>query len=104
MVKLIQMVAKCNWDDKCEDIFQQLKAFLSSPGVIQKSRFDQPIIVYLLFSEEAINATLVQKVDKEERPVYFVSRMLHAAEMRYQMIEKVAFALVLTTRRIRPYF
>ena len=73
MVKLIRKVAKFNWDDKCEDIFQQLKAFLSSPAVIQKSRFDQPIIVYLSISKEAVNAALVQKVDKEERPVYFVS-------------------------------
>ena len=41
---------------------------------------------------------------KEERPVYFVSRTLQAAKTRYQMIEKVEFALVLTARRMRPYF
>jgi len=40
----------------------------------------------------------------EERPIYFVSRTLHAAETRYQIIEKVTLALVLTARRIRPYF
>ena len=47
---------------------------------------------------------LVQEVEKEERPIYFVSRTLHAAKTRYQMIEKVALALVLTARRIRLYF
>ena len=36
--------------------------------------------------------------------MYFVSRTLHSAETRYQMIEKVALALVLTARRMRPYF
>jgi len=55
-------------------------------------------------SEEVISAALVQEVDHEEHPVYFVSRTLHAAETRYQMIEKVALALVLTARRMRPYF
>ena len=55
-------------------------------------------------SEEAVSSALVQEVDHEEYPVYFVSRTLHAAETRYQMIEKVALALVLTARRMRPYF
>jgi len=32
----------------------------------------------------------------EERPVYFVSQVLHGAEVRYQMVEKVALALVIT--------
>ena len=36
--------------------------------------------------------------------MYFVSRTLHSAETRYQMIEKVALSLVLTARRMRPYF
>lgn len=36
--------------------------------------------------------------------MYLVSQTLNAAETRYQMIEKVAFVLVLTVRRMRPYF
>jgi len=60
--------------------------------------------VYLEVLEEAVSVTLVQEVNKEERPVYFVSHTLHAAETRYQMIEKLALALVLTARRTRPYF
>jgi len=60
--------------------------------------------VYLAISEEAVSAALVQEVNHEEYPVYFVSRTLHAAKTRYQMIEKVALALVLTARRMRPYF
>lgn len=43
--------------------------------------------MYLQVLEEVVSATLVQEVNKEERPVYFVSHTLHAAETRYQMIE-----------------
>jgi len=60
--------------------------------------------VYLAVSEEAVSVALVQETEGEERSVYFVSRTLHSAETRYQMIEKVALALVLMTRRMRPYF
>jgi len=47
---------------------------------------------------------LVQEINSEERPVYFVSRALHGADIRYQTIEKVAMALIITTRRMRMYF
>jgi len=104
MVQLLRKATKFSWDEKCEDIFHQLKAFLSSPAVIQKSRSDQPTIIYMSFSEEAVSVILVQEIEKEERPVYFVSRTLHTVVMWYQMIEKVVFALVQTARRMRPYF
>lgn len=36
--------------------------------------------------------------------MHFTGRTLHDAETRYQLIEKVALALVYTARRLRPYF
>jgi len=104
IVQLLRKGKKFAWDDQCEEIFKQFKEFLTSPAVIQKPRPDYPILVYLAVSEEAVSAALVQETEGEERPVYFVSRTLHSAETRYQMIEKVALALVLTARRMRPYF
>jgi len=101
---MLRKSSKFSWKGDCEQIFGQLKTFLSSPAVIKKPRLDLPIVVYLAVSEEAVSSALVQEVDHEEHPVYFVSRTLHAAETRYQMIEKVALALVLTARRMRPYF
>jgi len=103
MVQFLRKGKKFVWDDQCEEIFKQFK-FLTSPAVIQKPRADHPILVYLTVSEEAVSAALVQETEGEERPVYFVGRTLHSAETRYQMIEKVALALVLTARRMRPYF
>jgi len=101
---MLRKTSKFSWNEECEQIFGQLKEFLSSPAVIKKPRLDLPIVVYLAVLKEAISAALVQEVDREEHPMYFVSRTLHAAETRYQMIEKVALALVLTARRMRPYF
>jgi len=103
MVQLLCKASKFSWDKKCEEIFQQLKNFLSSPTTIQKPIPNQPIRVYLTVSKEAVSATFVQEVENEERLVYFVSRTLHAAKTRYQMIEKVTLALVLTARQMHPY-
>jgi len=97
IVQLLRKLTKFQWTYECEGIFLQLKAFLASPLVIQKSNATKPIIIYLVVSEDAISATLVQDVEKEERPLYFISWVLHDVEVCYQMIEKVALALVITT-------
>jgi len=66
MVQLFRTTSKFSWDKKCEEIFKHLKNFLSSPMVIQKSRPDQPILLYLVVSEEEVSATLVQEVEEED--------------------------------------
>jgi len=83
--------------DECEGIFLQLKAFMASPLVIQKSNTTEAIIIFLVVSEDAFSVALVQEVEKENRQFYFISQVLHDAEVRFQMIEKVALALVITT-------
>ncbi|XP_022871547.1 uncharacterized protein LOC111390699 [Olea europaea var. sylvestris] len=37
-------------------------------------------------------------------PVYYVSKALHEAELRYSLVEKLAFTLLMAARRLRPYF
>ncbi|KAL0394743.1 UNVERIFIED_CONTAM: hypothetical protein Slati_4440500 [Sesamum latifolium] len=37
-------------------------------------------------------------------PIYYVSKVLNGVEGRYTPIEKMALALVITARRLRPYF
>ncbi|XP_077225666.1 uncharacterized protein LOC143858840 [Tasmannia lanceolata] len=38
-----------------------------------------------------------------EHPIYYVSRVLHDAETRYQNIEKFAFAVVVVAKKLCPY-
>ncbi|XP_057755326.1 uncharacterized protein LOC130974464 [Arachis stenosperma] len=41
---------------------------------------------------------------KIQQPVYFVSKSLQNAELRYPRLEKLALALIFSARRLRPYF
>ena len=59
MAQMLCKTAKFSWNEACKSIFTQLKEFLSSPTVIQKPRPDLSIMVYLVVSEEAVNAALV---------------------------------------------
>jgi len=55
IVQLLKKASKFEWTAECEQIFQQLKAFLESPPVIQKPNTREPIIVYLAISNEAVS-------------------------------------------------
>jgi len=62
-----------------------------------------PLQLYLSVSDDTISATLVQE-NPEQRLVYFISRVLQSAKTRYQLIEKIALALLTTARRLLQYF
>ncbi|KAL2248431.1 UNVERIFIED_CONTAM: Retrovirus-related Pol polyprotein from transposon opus [Sesamum indicum] len=55
-------------------------------------------------TENAISLALVREEGGVQSPIYYVSRMLHGAEKRYAQIEKLALALIVTARKLRPYF
>lgn len=54
----------------------------------------QPLIIYLVVGEESIGAVLVREDGREQYRVYFVSKVLRGAEIRYPEIEKVSLALI----------
>ncbi|XP_057775272.1 uncharacterized protein LOC130994251 [Salvia miltiorrhiza] len=39
-----------------------------------------------------------------QKPVYFVSKIIQGAEIRYTAAEKTAYAIMITARKLRPYF
>ena len=51
-----------------------------------------------------MNLALVREEGKIQKLVYYTSRALRGAEGRYLMMEKLAFALVTASRKLRYYF
>jgi ribonuclease HI len=100
----IKKKEKFEWTPECEEAFQQIKSFLSSPPVLQRPSSGAVLFLYLAVSENAISTVLVEESETGEQPIYFVSRVLKGAELRYQKIERLALAVVTTARKLRPYF
>jgi hypothetical protein len=95
---------KFEWTPECEDAFQQVKFFLSSPPVLQRPSPHSILFLYLAISENAMSTILVEDSEGGEKPIYFVIRVFKGAELRYQKIERLALAVVITARKLRPYF
>ena len=60
--------------------------------------------MYLAVSAFAVNAALIREEGKKQLPVYYISQAFQGAESRYLRIEKIAFALIVVSRKLRQYF
>lgn len=100
----IRKKEKFEWTPECEDAFQQVKKFLSNPPVLQRPNPYSILFLYLAISANAMSTVLVEDSEEGERPIYFVSRVFKGAEQRYQKLERLALAVVVTARKLRPYF
>ncbi|KAK4403079.1 Retrovirus-related Pol polyprotein from transposon [Sesamum angolense] len=52
----------------------------------------------------AVSSVLVREEDGAQTPIYYVSKVLNGPGCHYPSIENMALALVITARKLRPYF
>lgn len=60
--------------------------------------------MHLSVTKRAVSPVLVQEIGKEEKSVYFVSKMFKGAKTCYQKIDKLMLTVITTTRKLQPYF
>ena len=60
--------------------------------------------MYLAISATAVSAALIREEDKKQLPVYYVSQAFQGVKAKYPRIEKITFALIVTLRKLQPYF
>ena len=65
---------------------------------------DEVLFPYIAVAPYAVSLVLIQVNCGVQRPVYYVSKSLHEAEVRYLPLEKAILAVVLGTRKLPHYF
>ena len=64
----------------------------------------EELYLYLVVTSHAISSALIREEGRVQKSMYYTSRALREAEGRYPQIEKLAFALITTSRKLRHYF
>ena len=100
----LQKCSKLNWTEDCDLALEQLKAYLSSPPLLSQPVPEEDLFLYLAISEHAVSAVLFREVDKEQKPVYYVSRTYTDVETRYLPLKKLVLALVMASKKLVHYF
>ncbi|KAK8934997.1 hypothetical protein KSP39_PZI015020 [Platanthera zijinensis] len=95
---------KFEWTSECENAFLALKQQLTKAPLLQGPREGEILFLYLGVGAGAVSSVLVREEGKKQFPIYYVSRVLKKAELKYPILEKLAFALVISARKLRPYF
>ena len=90
---------------ECNEAFQTIKEYIASPLSLSQPIEGEELYIYLSSSGSAISAALVRLDSKKrQRPVYFVNKALSEVEVRYSDFERVALALRMVAKKLRPYF
>ena len=63
--------------------FQQLKEYLSRPPIMSSLEMDEVLFAYLVVASHAVSFVLIRVDSGMQRTVYYVSKSLHEAEVRY---------------------
>ena len=91
------------WTDKCQQAFEDLKNYLALTSLLSPSKPGKELYLYLAMSSYVVSFVLIREEKKIQKPVYYTSKALGRAEGRYPPMEKLAFSLVTTARKLRPY-
>nr|AAO73258.1 putative GAG-POL precursor [Oryza sativa Japonica Group] len=102
--KTLRGAGKFNWTPECQAAFDELKQYLQSLPALISPPLGSDLLLYLAASPVAVSAALVQETEFGQKPVYFVSEALQGAKTRYIEMEKLAYALVMASRKLKHYF
>ena len=65
---------------------------------------DEVLFAYVAVAPHAVSLVLIRDDNGVQRPIYYVSKSLHEAKVRYLPLEKAILAIVHATRKLPYYF
>ena len=92
------------WIDKCQKALQDLKIYLTTTPLLSPSMLGEELYLYLAVTPHAVSSALIREEGRMQKPVYYTSKALRGAEGRYSLIEKLTFALIMASKKLRHYF
>jgi hypothetical protein len=96
------------WGPAQQKAFEELKQYLIDLITLNPPSSGTPLLLYVAASHAAVSAALVQEKQdgqvKKQAPVYFVSEVVSPSKKNYTELEKVLYAVLMASRKLRHYF
>ncbi|XP_065632058.1 uncharacterized protein LOC136068608 [Quercus suber] len=78
---LINKWKRFEWNEECASAFQQLKDYLARPPIMSSPKLDKVMFAYIAVVSYVVSLVLIRVDQGVQRPVYYVSKSLHEAEI-----------------------
>jgi hypothetical protein len=108
IVKLITGMLKKNnevkWTAKAKASFACIKKVISEAPILASPDYLKYFLIFSFSSKHTLVAVLLQKNEEGfEKPIAFFSKSLRDTELRYDIMEKQAYAMVKALKAFRTY-
>jgi len=92
------------WNQEANNSFQHIKQAVIKATVLVSPQFDKEFLIFSFASQETIVAVLLQKNSEgHEQHISFFSKVLRDVELKYDILEKQAYALIKDLKSFRVY-
>jgi hypothetical protein len=108
--KLLKRHEKFQWTEEAKQALENLKHHLQSSPIMMAPQLGKNLLLYITATTYVISMAIVVEHQDEgytfgvQRPVYFVSEVFSESKICYLTIQKLIYAILMTSRKLRHYF
>ena len=102
ITEMLRKGSEIRWSPEARGSFEDIKNALTKAPMLISPNFDKQFLIFSFASEHTIAGVLLQKNEEgHEQPISFFSKTLRDAPLKYNILEKKAFALIKALKDFR---
>jgi hypothetical protein len=108
--KLLKKTDEFKWTEEAKEAFKSLKMYLTSSPILTPPNKNEDMMLYISATSIVVSAAIVVEREEEghvykvQRPVYYISKVLTDSKIWYPHVQKLLYALLITSRKLHHYF